>query len=145
MPAAFALNAGRVRDAAEPSVRGKPQDTWHLVTSRELASKSVSKLRARENDSEFHLVLSRTFELKHFFDGTDGERDFISTMTDTAQTRSTTLRCPTCGNAELFYQVQEHAENLVDGDLNHLHLLFADTAFYECYECHTQIPPPEYR
>ena len=39
--------------------------------------------------------------------------------------------------------MQEHAENLVDGNLNHLHLLFADTAFYECYECHTQIPPPE--
>jgi DNA-directed RNA polymerase subunit M/transcription elongation factor TFIIS len=65
-------------------------------------------------------------------------------MIDTAQTRSTGLRCPTCGNAELFYQVQEHAENLVDGNLNHLHLLFDETAFYECYECHTQIAPPEY-
>ena len=54
------------------------------------------------------------------------------------------LRCPICGNAELFYQVQEHAENLVDGNLNHLHLLFADTAFYECYECHAQIDPPDY-
>jgi hypothetical protein len=40
--------------------------------------------------------------------------------------------------------VQEHAENLVDGNLNHLHLLVDETAFYECYECHMQIAPPEY-
>jgi hypothetical protein len=65
-------------------------------------------------------------------------------MTDTSLTSSLVLRCPICGNVELFYQVQEHAENLVDGNLNHLHLLFADTAFYECYECHAQIAPPEY-
>ena len=72
------------------------------------------------------------------------ERDLIPTMTDSSQTSSLALRCPTCGNAELFYQVQEHVENLVNGNLNHLHLLFADTAFYECYECHAQIAPPEY-
>jgi hypothetical protein len=65
-------------------------------------------------------------------------------MPDTSQIRSKVLRCPTCGNSDLFYQVQEHAENLVDGNLNHLHLLFDETAFYECYECHTQIAPPEY-
>jgi DNA-directed RNA polymerase subunit M/transcription elongation factor TFIIS len=64
-------------------------------------------------------------------------------MTDRVQTRSGVLRCPNCGNAELFYQVQEHAENLVDGNLNHLHLLFDETAFYECCECHAQIAPPE--
>jgi len=65
-------------------------------------------------------------------------------MIDGTQTRSSVLRCRNCGNAELFYQVQEHAENLVDGNLNHLHLLFDETAFYECYECHTQIAPSEY-
>jgi len=65
-------------------------------------------------------------------------------MTDTTHTRSTVLCCPTCGNADLFYQVQEHAENLVDGNLNHLHLVFDETAFYECCECHTEISPPEY-
>ncbi len=63
-------------------------------------------------------------------------------MSDTTQPRSTILRCPTCGNTELFYQVDRHVENLVDGDLNHLHLIFADTAFYECYECHGQLAPP---
>jgi hypothetical protein len=49
-------------------------------------------------------------------------RDLIPSMTDSNQTSSLALRCPICGNAELFYQVQEHVENLVNGNLNHLHL-----------------------
>jgi hypothetical protein len=69
---------------------------------------------------------------------------FNCAMKTTNKRRAALLRCPTCGNNELFYQVQEHAENLVDGNLNHRRLLFADTAFYECYECQTQIAPPEY-
>jgi len=54
------------------------------------------------------------------------------------------LRCPVCGNTSRFYQVQEHAENVVDGNLNHIELLFRETEFYECCDCHTRIEAPEY-
>jgi DNA-directed RNA polymerase subunit M/transcription elongation factor TFIIS len=55
------------------------------------------------------------------------------------------LTCPTCGNGKWFYQVQEHVENVVDGSLTHIKMLFADTAFYECCNCRAQIEPPEYK
>jgi hypothetical protein len=50
-----------------------------------------------------------------------------------------------CGNHRLFYQVQDHVENLVDGNLNHLRLLFDETTFYECHDCHARITPPDFR
>ena len=49
------------------------------------------------------------------------------------------LVCPKCGNDARFYEVMEHAENLVDGKRNHLHLLIADPAYYQCVECGTEI------
>jgi DNA-directed RNA polymerase subunit RPC12/RpoP len=45
------------------------------------------------------------------------------------------LRCPACGNSSRFIQVMEHVENLVDGNLNHLHLLIGVPDYYHCSDC----------
>jgi len=81
--------------------------------------------------------------LFNILNGKDAECDFIRTMTDLSQTPSAVLHCPKCGNTDLFIRVDDYVESLVDGDLNTIRLVCADTAFYGCYECHTQIAPPE--
>jgi hypothetical protein len=70
---------------------------------------------------------------------------YHAAMTKASVRQSIVLQCPTCGNDDLFYQVQDHVENLVDGNMNHLRLLFDETAFYECHECHARITPPDFR
>jgi DNA-directed RNA polymerase subunit RPC12/RpoP len=45
------------------------------------------------------------------------------------------LQCPTCGNRELFVEIMAYETHMVDGQLNYLHLLAAETDCYECHEC----------
>lgn len=49
------------------------------------------------------------------------------------------LRCPSCGNEDLFIEVMQYVENLVDGKRNHLHLLIGVPAFYQCRSCGQRI------
>jgi predicted RNA-binding Zn-ribbon protein involved in translation (DUF1610 family) len=49
------------------------------------------------------------------------------------------LQCPACGNKDRFVEIMAYEAHMVDGQLNYLHLLAAETDFYECPECGEQI------
>ncbi len=51
-----------------------------------------------------------------------------------------TLQCPSCGNGERFLEVMRSGTHLVDGNLNYLHLVNAETDHYACVECGQEVP-----
>ena len=53
------------------------------------------------------------------------------------------LQCSSCGNDDLFIEVMQYVENLVDGERNHLHLLIGVPAFYQCRTCGQRIETDE--
>lgn len=48
------------------------------------------------------------------------------------------LQCK-CGNKERFIEVMRFESHLVDGNLNYLHLLDAETDHYTCPDCGDEI------
>jgi hypothetical protein len=49
------------------------------------------------------------------------------------------LRCPECGNGDYFIEVMDHEAHIVDGNLNYIRLLDAQTDHYICTECQATI------
>ena len=45
------------------------------------------------------------------------------------------LRCPACGNDAYFIEVMEHVENLVNANMQNVHLLIGMPDRYYCREC----------
>lgn len=53
------------------------------------------------------------------------------------------LHCSGCGSENLFIEVMQYVENLVDAQRNHLHLLIGVPAFYQCRSCGRRIEADE--
>lgn len=51
------------------------------------------------------------------------------------------LKCPACGNADRFLEVMAYELHQVDGMLNYLHLVAAETAQYRCWNCDKIVQP----
>ena len=60
----------------------------------------------------------------------------MSQQSATVSTKSFAgLQCGACGNRDLFVEIMDYETHLVDGQLNYLHLLVAETDRYECNAC----------
>jgi hypothetical protein len=49
------------------------------------------------------------------------------------------LKCDACGNSDRFIEIMKSESHLVDGRLNYLHLLEAQTDRYLCAECGQEV------
>lgn len=49
------------------------------------------------------------------------------------------LECK-CGNRNTFIEVMSFESHIVDGDLNYVHLLDAQTDHYTCADCGEEVP-----
>ncbi len=50
------------------------------------------------------------------------------------------LKCPECGNTDVFLEVMKYESHVVYGRLVYLHLAEAETDYYRCLECLEEIP-----
>lgn len=60
---------------------------------------------------------------------------------DSRRNADARLRCPDCGNTDLFIEIMEFESHLVDGNLRYVRLLDAVTSRYICTECSESIEP----
>jgi DNA-directed RNA polymerase subunit RPC12/RpoP len=51
------------------------------------------------------------------------------------------LKCPNCGNEDIFLEEMAYEYHEVDGRLNYLHLVSAETAEYRCSICDEVVEP----
>lgn len=51
------------------------------------------------------------------------------------------LKCSHCGNEDRFLEIMANESHLVDGRLNYLHLVAAETQGYRCWECLSPVEP----
>lgn len=51
------------------------------------------------------------------------------------------LRCQECGNSKYFLQHVTYGVNLVNGNMDHVHLFEADVNAYTCTECGAEVKP----
>lgn len=49
------------------------------------------------------------------------------------------LHCPQCSNQNYFIEVMKHEAHIVDGQLNYVRLLDAETDHYICVDCQATI------